>query len=135
MSECFHRSSDSQAIQYRLDDEVWIVKRCRALGTYRECLATFLKLPTIETITEAKPYTGVVFQVLRVFGESGVDSKYCGDPTTARRNSLVTADGNHVTLDELAKLNAGVVPSGYKIDGVIGRGHLQDDLGIGLRTN
>jgi hypothetical protein len=37
-------------------------------------------------------------------------------------------DGDHVPLDELTKLNAGIVLPGYKIDRVIRGSDLQDDF-------
>jgi hypothetical protein len=44
---------------------------------------------------------------------------------------LGDSDGNHVPLDELAKLNAGIVLPGYKIDRVIGGSDLQNNFWVG----
>jgi len=44
---------------------------------------------------------------------------------------LSDSHGNHVPLDELAKLNARVVLPSHKIDRVIGRSDLQDNFWVG----
>ena len=66
----FDCSSDAYSIQYRLDDEVWIVERCRTLRAHRERLPALLKLPPVEAVAEAKANAGMVFEVSRVSGNS-----------------------------------------------------------------
>jgi hypothetical protein len=61
------------------------------------------------------------------------DLKYSGEPTTARRRSLLTPDCDHVALYELANLDSSIVLTGDQIDGVIRRGDFEDNLRVGSR--
>ena len=57
--------------------------------------------------------------------------KYCGRADHRETHLFRDADGDHVPLDELAKLYAGVVLAGYKIDRIIRRSDFKDDFRIG----
>jgi hypothetical protein len=118
------------AVQDCLDDEVGIIERCRALGADRKSLAPFVEFPAVKSIAEAKAYAGVIFQILRVPRDS-IRFEIFRRPSDRETHFFGDADGDHVSLDELAELNAGVVFAGAEIDGVIGSGYLQDNLRIG----
>jgi hypothetical protein len=72
----------------------------------------------------------MIFEVLRFSGKTA-RLEILRRSDDRETHFLGHPDGNHVPLDEFAKLNAGIVLPGYKIDRVIGGGDLQDNFWVG----
>ena len=125
----FDGGANADALEDRADDEVRVVEGDGTLRVDGEGLAAFFKFPSIDSIFKAKANAGMVFQILRSAGDFA-RLKVGGRADDGETHVAGNAHGNHVALDELSDLDAGVVLAGDEVDGAVRGCDFENDLGV-----
>src|ERR1700761_215368 len=125
----FHGRPDAHAIQNGLYDEVWIVECSWSPRMDGDGFPALFELPTVYTTAEAKADTSMVLQIAWISWD-GVGLEVLRRADHGETQIFADADGNHVSLDKFADLNAGVIFLSYEIDWVVRRSNVENYLRI-----